>query len=141
MFVKIKENGEEAELKITDKGIEWTQDLLGTAGVLGDPKYFYRENGDDLYTCSLDTWAWWEAYILGVNIINERLEAVRSTYGDHWGDALEQCVNKAIGQAGQYAEHFNAATCEIDWFLFDHQGQMDISAKENERKKGRKKNV
>ena len=62
MEFRIKGTNEIVELKVYDKnGVEWTRDLIGGSGALGD--YIHWDENDEIYVISQDDYDWWVNYI------------------------------------------------------------------------------
>jgi len=63
MNTKIIETGEIKTLSIRDeRGIDWTNDLIGNTGAMQDGQFTWSEQ-DNAYLVSQDTYDWWAQYI------------------------------------------------------------------------------
>ncbi len=114
MFVKIKKEQTEVimELLIKEDGIEWTKDILGSAGVLDKADGFYKQHeNDELYTCDVEVWYFWAKYIIYYDYIRNELEKIEKKYGQAERDALQLIIAHALG--ADYSKHFEISLSKI----------------------------
>lgn len=105
MLVTIRDTGTQVELAIIDSksGIDWTSDLLGNAGALGDGQFI---TVDDDIVADGDTVAWWQSYIDDCLTTEAEVDELASALGISTDDIFD-----LIGavQGPDYGDHRSQA--------------------------------
>lgn len=101
MTIRINETSEVKELSITDiNGIDFTNDLIGNSGAIGDTIIWDDEN--ECYTTDEDTFDWWDDYANKLKSDTEELEELKELYDN---DKISDIINDEFFGINDYNDH------------------------------------
>ena len=110
MKVKINETGKVVELVIIDdRGIDWSQDLIGNAGAFDDGQF--ADEGDGYYIALAGTVEWWQRYIADTTKTEREVGELATKYGIDKSDIFDRISQE---QGEDYNDHRNQARFAID---------------------------
>ena len=105
MNVKIIETGNFVELIILDeRGIDYSQDLIGNAGAFSDGQFEIDPDGQ--YIASENTVEWWQQYISDTIKTEREAEELAIKYGIDKADIFERISQE---QGEDYNDHRSQA--------------------------------
>lgn len=125
MNIKIRETGEIKSLIIVDRnGTDWTQDLLGNAGVLTDGQ-FEREGDTSIYIADQATYDWWDKYINDYNQTETDIDAL----ADELHIDRQIIVDRvSANQGGDYADDRSYALQAMDDIRVEYEDKAKRSS-------------
>lgn len=106
----INETGETKELNIFDSNnINWTQDLIGNTGAVGDTIIYDEEK--EAYKISMDDFTWWQDYIADSQSDAEKLAELKEEYDE---DEIQNIINEEMSGINDYDENHAAMENAFD---------------------------
>lgn len=108
----INETGKHEELSIIDTktGMDWSNDLIGNSGAVG--QYIEYDDAEDAYRITQEDFDWWSEYIAMYERYQEELDSLKAQYGS---DAVDDIISRSeLWLGNDYNEHERELQAQID---------------------------
>ena len=108
----INETGNLEKLTIIDAktGMDWSSDLIGNSGAVGD--YIHYDDAAGAYSIGQEDFDWWAEYISMYERYQEKLDALKEKYG---ADAVDNIITRhELWLGNDYTAHEQELQAQLD---------------------------